>query len=126
MELMEEGKSEPPISHPDGERTAKEGMTEADCGEKDGEVSSVGQIEQEQKEDHRQGEVSSVGQIEQEQKEDHRHLIADAIALAFCAIIIVPIVMNGITVVRRERRLTLWQFVREYILLDRHPSSPCT
>ena len=107
MELMEEGKSEPPISHPDGERTAKEGMTEADCGEKD-------------------GEVSSVGQIEQEQKEDHRHLIADAIALAFCAIIIVPIVMNGITVVRRERRLTLWQFVREYILLDRHPSSPCT
>ena len=55
-----------------------------------------------------------------------RDLIADAIALAICAIIIVPIVMNGITVVRRERRLALWQFVREYILLERHPSSPCT
>ena len=118
---MEEGKSEPPIPHSsgsDGERAAEEGMTTTDFGAKDGGV-SVGERTAEEgvtKTDcgEKDGAVP-VGQTEQEQKEDHRLLIADTIALAICAIIVVPLVMNIIAVVRaaREHRLTLRQRVRD-------------
>ena len=83
-------------------------MAKTDCGEKDGNV--------------------SVGQTEQEQKEDHRLVVADTVALAICAIIIVPLVMILIAVVRAVVASTGSPFgsVCTNKLLAQRPSSPCT